>query len=240
MSGWAKAVGGIAALVAAVWGGIQIDEWYNRPQVKLVASVTFGAVVITPEEDQAAAEASKLRNSDWVAKVPLEASASIRDLAMTLAEITSPSISRGYIRLTVTNDGSQAANDVRLSVPDAVALQWLSAGAKKIQHSEGPTLALGNLPALESIEVTAFMEHEPTWYDVDKIRLTHASGLGKIQGKELDRPSHHAGLWALLWMLGSFLVPLLVLVPYGYWRDQLLARGRAEGAAAAARDRPRT
>src|SRR5205807_4363286 len=165
------------AAVAATWTAIEIRDWLKRPEVKLVATVTYGPIPVSPDVAREREIIQKLRRASWLdpLKLPYEYWYKVRSAVEQIIPESTVRL-EGYIHIIVNNDGTQAASDVRLTVPQAKVLLVTTEG-KSDQQVDGPTLIIGTLPATDSVDVTAFFVSDPAWYTVDQIRLTHAAGV---------------------------------------------------------------
>jgi hypothetical protein len=225
----------VVATLTAASTLVLLWDRYHRPETRLVASIGYGPLVISPDRISDAEIIKKLRYPREVlegAKLPYDAQARvIAELAKLIPE-TEPRRPEGYMRITVNNDGTQAATDVRLAIPHAM-VSVVSSEGKPDKQLDGPVLELGTLPATDSLDVVAFTGSEPNWLDYDKVRLTHASGVGKKVFKEPDQPRSVWSEWMPLILLVSVPIGfLLVGATVSVWRESVLERGRAEGAAA--------
>jgi hypothetical protein len=235
-SGWGERFTLICAAVAATWAVIEIRDWLKRPEVKLVATVTYGPIPEAPDVAREHEIIQRLRSHDWLEplKLPYESWIKVRS-AMEKLIPESTTRFEGYIHINVNNDGTQAASDVRLTVPGATVLVVSAEGKPGQQIVDAPTLTIGTLPATDSVAVTAFFRGDPSWYTVDEIRLTHAAGVGT---KVFKPPKGPDDSWRPWWIPALGFIVCVGFFAVAVWRDMLLNRGRREGVEAAMKAAP--
>jgi hypothetical protein len=228
VSTWLVVIGTVAA---AVFAGL---AYYKNPYPDLVANVTsYGPVELPPEvvKEMTAHDELAPVISKWLDEVR----ESLRDkyykqwkgearygvdeaLVDAFGKIDSGLRERlvqfrvnwsgGFIKLHIENTGTQTATDLRLTVPDATYIVFPSAD-KKDEVVVGTLATITKLAPLEAVDALAFTHTSASHYEVERIKLTHATGIGKITIGEADHSFGYWWLWVigvvwLLWMLALF------------------------------------
>lgn len=114
----------------------------------------------------------------------------------------------GFERIIVRNDGSETAQDVRLSAPDADEYEVSSSDLPKDRLVNGATVSLGSMEPLASYTVTAFMLADGGDYAARQVRVVYADGVGRVS---LEAPKELPWFGVVDQLVAFIVIPTILL-----------------------------
>lgn len=119
--------------------------------------------------------------------------------------------SQGVWVITVVNEGSKAAESIKLKIPSCTSVSILREGGEPSYKESSEIIELGELQPQESVSVKAWVGY----YSHVDARLTYKNGIGKVIISETASPfwvwmDRKWGLVAWLLLMGAVIINLLV------------------------------
>jgi hypothetical protein len=199
-----KFVLGFGAVVGLVYTGTQLQDWWNRPQVKLVGTVETGPIVVTAQTQERVNLLASLTDEKWMADLEAKISALPADITAKQTEVVLNEHQRvlglmrrainnaiphnltdldrdakSYSLVTIENKGTQPASAIRLMVPDSNLLAMTrDDGSYEVINKK--SASLDSLYPGETAVFFAFHRESVAARFEPEIRLTHSNGVGAI------------------------------------------------------------
>jgi len=231
---WAG-VGKLSALLGLVGGVVALWARLVTPTSDLHAKVSFSAL---PIPATAIAELNRVASPVDLAAIdqlfkgasdrdPLSVFADLRAVADYLAsrkpskDLTRLDELRGYWLVELSNTGALPAKGVSVTFPREVLAEVRAQGKVKALGS-GEVFEIGQVLPSHRVQLTAWSETSPSFYDSEKIVVSYSAGLATTElahqeGWLKNWAYHHGGIVALggtvlLFLLSTALVSLVQFV----------------------------